>query len=60
MQDGFIKVIGRRPVYPVPKGWNEPSETHRQDASGNACECRKDRTPGQRVIPTQPSRMDRE
>jgi|GEM_PF-2020920 len=46
MQNGFIKLIGRRPVYPVGKGWNEPSEIHRPARGKNELEHRKDEAPG--------------
>jgi hypothetical protein len=60
MQNGCIKVIGRRRVYPVRKGWNEPLEAHRRDANGCENECQKQETPSTQTIPTQPSRMERD
>jgi len=42
MENRFIKLIGRRPVYPVGTGWNEPSEVHRLETSRNERERQKD------------------
>ncbi|HYE37960.1 hypothetical protein [Methylocaldum sp.] len=61
MQNEFIKVIGRRPVYSVQKGWNELSETHRREAGRHEQECQSDRNEGSndKAIP-QTSRADRD
>lgn len=59
MQNEFIKMIGRRPVYPARKDWNEFSGSPRPEAGRRERERRKDEVPRDEAV-RQASRADRD